>query len=1173
MLSDQGHRRGFRICIYEDGQPLPMQATRTREGVLWKEACALADQLLLTGFLPDAAQHVVPETGTQRTGGPASRRSRASRPSTHPQLSLIDAGWPSPQRFPHNSRLSKVRDVVDADLLASDNPLVITGFVSMDSLLALLDRVARSSRVEGVRLLLGYEPYSASRTPFRVGAQRYADEIADYWLERGISLYLSGAVLSAIELLENGRAEARISGEAGIVHAKMYRTEHAVTIGSSNYSRPGLVEHIEANVRFAAEDEPERFREAADFADRVWQQGQEYADGLIALLWQLLSAVTWQEALGRACAELLDGRWARSYQPVLPGGGSALWPSQEQGLAQAMWVLENVGSVLVADATGSGKTRLGAHLLAAALHRLVWGGGRTRRDMLPVLICPSSVLEVWRDAREECGFAAETYSDGQLSRGGADIGARIERVLRRAQVLAIDEAHRFLNRGASRTQRILFNNLADFVLLFTATPVNRGPRDLVAIVDLLGADNFDEDVLEVLGRLLRRGDNGEAMSASERSVLQRAIQRFTVRRTKAQLNALIDVEPDAYLDAEGKRCRFPEHKAQLYPCDETTRDRELARAIGEAAAKLQGLVLLQGELTLTRAQRNELLRRGATEQDYLDWRLVGARGLARHNVLAALRSSRAALVEHLRGTRTACAQSGVKAPKSTETGDVLGILESLGRRGPPPLRLNATGPEWLHDPAVYASACANEREIYEEIGRLGSELSDARERAKVELLVRLGQAHAVVLAFDSRLVTLADLERRLYAASEHEVVLATGSDAAGRRHVRKAAARGSTAKRLIALRSDSMAEGFNLQGASAVVHLDMPSVIRTAEQRAGRVDRLDSPHSTIEVWWPNDAEEFALRQDERFLDRYQFVADVLGANFSVPTEQGSVQPEEIIDELAKQERASAPWDGIADAFEPVRELVSGQNSLVPPSVYSQMRTSRATVVSSVSAVQADRPWAFFAVAGTEWGAPQWVFFSDLGASATTDLLTISQALREFLTGRDNRDWDEAAVTTQNEFLRKLRACEPELLPRKKRRALEELRWIVERYRGEAITSGDDSRVEVTRQLLGLLRPADADQPAVDAEAGLFDRSAVDLHALADAWLDAVRPVWYDHLRDRHRTRPLRLRDLRRALLGEYRLATEQLEDLVARARLVRPIDQRVVATIIGVAAAGARPGD
>jgi hypothetical protein len=55
-----------------------------------------------------------------------------------------------------------------------------------------------------------------------------------------------------------------------------------------------------------------------------------------------------------------------------------------------------------------------------------------------------------------------------------------------------------------------------------------------------------------------------------------------------------------------------------------------------------------------------------------------------------------------------------------------------------------------------------------------------------------------------------------------------------------------------------------------------------------------------------------------------------------------------------------------------------------------------------------------------------------------------------------------------------------------------------------------------------------DRPAhgrVSTQEGIFERSAVDLHGVADAWLNLIRPVWHEHLRDRGRTRPLRLRDL------------------------------------------------
>ena len=73
--------------------------------------------------------------------------------------------------------------------------------------------------------------------------------------------------------------------------------------------------------------------------------------------------------------------------------------------------------------------------------------------------------------------------------------------LRRAQVLCVDEGHNFLNVKSNRTKEIL-RNMADHVLLFTATPINRSVVDLLRIVDMLGADNLADDTLNMFKKLL-----------------------------------------------------------------------------------------------------------------------------------------------------------------------------------------------------------------------------------------------------------------------------------------------------------------------------------------------------------------------------------------------------------------------------------------------------------------------------------------------------------------------------------------------------------------------------------------------------------------------------------------------------------------------------------------------
>ena len=86
----------------------------------------------------------------------------------------------------------------------------------------------------------------------------------------------------------------------------------------------------------------------------------------------------------------------------------------------------------------------------------------------------------------------------------------------------------------------------------------------------------------------------------------------------------------------------------------------------------------------------------------------------------------------------------------------------------------------------------------------------------------------------------------------------------------------------IALCSDAMSEGLNLQGAAVIVHLDLPTTLRVAEQRVGRVDRMDTRHDTIEAWWPRDGTAFATRANERLALRIEESNSLLGSNLPMP---------------------------------------------------------------------------------------------------------------------------------------------------------------------------------------------------------------------------------------------------------------------------------------------------
>jgi hypothetical protein len=728
---------------------------------------------------------------------------------TEPQLGLAlsSLDWPASDRFPVNHGGARVWDLVWSDLTRSHGGLVVAGFASIAKLVELV--AARAPREEPghVRVLLGTEPFGTDRVSFGSAAASFTNDVRRYWVEeRGVSLRLSAKIVEALRALDEGWLTVRFVPGRTRLHAKIYLGDAAATIGSSNFTDAGLRSQFEGNARFEKVGDRQRFDETAKVAENLWLVGQPWDEELRALLVDLLQFVPWQEALARACADLLDGQWAERY--LSTGAGlSTLWPSQVAGIAEAMWVVENVGSVLIADATGSGKTRMGAHLTRAVRDRL-WSTGRVRGD-LTVLVCPPSVEEQWLRESVACGLTLRTVSHGLLSRPSLT-GRRVEEdEVGRAQILAVDEAHNFLARS-KRTEQVRDAN-ADHVLLFTATPINRGAEDLLSLIDLLGADNFQDETLDLLDQLGRR-DHDTVLTDAQQELLRKEIQRFTVRRTKSVLNDLVDQDTDAYRQpSTGRVCRYPVHVPRIYETGETEADQQIAEDIRAHAMALRGLSLLGGDLSVPATLRHEY-----TDERWLSMRLSAAAGLAAHHVLSALRSSTAALVEHLIGTEAAVRALGITGlKKSQSTGATIPKVARLLEQGPPRVELDCDVPAWLFDHEAWRTECGAELAHYNAVYRSASGLGNNRERAKAALISALAAHHPRILAFDRHPITIAAISPLIHANGV-QVITATGAATTLRKLVRNRFAADSDEPG-IALCTDVMSEGLNLQGASAIV--------------------------------------------------------------------------------------------------------------------------------------------------------------------------------------------------------------------------------------------------------------------------------------------------------------------------------------------------------------------
>lgn len=1057
--------------------------------------------------------------------------------------------WPSPQRFPHNEAGSTVERAVVDELRDADDVLIEVGYASLDRVIPFL--AARPAPATGlpVRLLFGTEPFPPGQGRKLAGKPLRA-EVRDFWLRRGISILLCTDVIQVIQMVKTGALQVRIAPSARRIHAKIYVSDRAASLGSSNFTEPGLRTQAEANVRFVP-GEKTRFEEARRLAEGFWQLGEDYTQDFIQLLEELLRWVTWQEALARACAALLEGDWAQQYLPAehIRSLRPPLWPHQVQGIVQALWIIENVGSALVADATGSGKTRMGGWLLRAVYDRCIRA---TQTFPFPAIISPPQVRDEWGRVLDETHLGWNVRSHGPLSNPKAVDHEAVLRAVAETDLLAVDEAHNFFN-TSQRTRRLV-GHYADNAILFTATPINKGTSDLLALVDLLGADNLSERCLELVARFRRRRALAPE-AASDVAAFREEIRKFCVRRTRRQLNDIAVKSPDRYRLPNGRHAKYPAHRAMFYECPASKEDLELAAQIDQRAAQLLGISRIGKALEVP-------LGLNLPDDRYLSQVRASARALARYHVLKCMRSSRAALLEHLLGTARAIEVEGSlpASAKRSHTGNIIATVQRLSGQVPE-WKLEAekeSCERWLWDPAAHRDACEREVALYLEIAELAKRISPEREERKLRHLRWLLERHEMVLAFDSHVLTLALFDHRLREMGVNAVVFVGAGGTQAKRRAKELLGPRSEGRGRIALCSDAFSEGLNLQGASTVVHLDTPTVIRTAEQRAGRVDRMDSRHDLVEVWWPKDPPQFAPRRADRIRERHEMVRELIGANLQLPRENDLSDEApldvEVVAREANVEVGSENAEELYDAFLPVRQLI-GPGGLVPMETYEQIRDSKAQVIACVGLLKSPTPWAFLAVGGLNRAAPRWLFFDEVRSTPLFDLSEVAGALGARLSaGAESRPRNARAAVLIRQFVDRLRGREREFLPPRRQRALLLLERCLGAWREDAVREMDRERVRALRAIESFVFPPSEQ----------MGEPFADPRSVADAWLRILRPRIRDALASRtRRRRPWRLDDLE-PLLRDDPIPVEELSAKLGAVPLIEPIERRVVAMIVGV---------
>lgn len=1057
--------------------------------------------------------------------------------------------WPDQLQFPLNikSQQRKVSSVVYQDIEDSTHYIILTGFTSLSNLVDLFGS-KEYKNLKKVKILLGFEPNLKGRKKYV--NLKLEKEIKDYWLKAGFSIMLGGAVLNLIDKIEKGFVEVKFLNK---LHAKIYVGNKYAILGSSNFSYNGLNIQDEANIRVSnfigSPKEKEQYDAIKQIAESYFEQATPYKEKLIELLKEIIKKVTWEEALARAIAEILEGHWLQDYKEILVKlERNTLWPTQWQGIAQAVTILQRHSNVLIADPTGAGKTKLCVSLILSLKQWLYENGKHHNTNSL--VVCPPLVKDKWgEEFRSLRRIDNIELSMGLLSNAGGRNQKKVLEDLSLANILVIDEAHNYLSPDSKRTN-LIKENRADFKMLITATPISRKVEDLLRLIELLDIDNLSDEHFEIYKELYYK----PYLAHREQNIkdLRNFISKFTVRRTKKYLNKEIDKNPAAYINKRASKCRFPKQISKTYRTLETNEDVLIVREINQLASSIKGITYL------TDFKKPDFeMSNPESIASYLTKRFHAGKALSVYMVRAKLRSSHVALVEHIEGSAHAMDYFSFEG-KSKETGDKLTKLEQIIRRGKLPRKYslfkNEFFPSWLNDKEEYLKACKEEYDIYKKISLLAKKLSGRREYGKVAKLKDISKKHANILAFDGTVITLYYF-KKLFEQNhpEQKILVASGSekDNESRKVMEEFNIQSNSTERYIALCSDKMAESIDLQKASCMMLLDMPSVLRIVEQRIGRVDRMDSQNAEIEIFWPEDSEEYSLKADERLIVVNDMVEQIYGSNFEVPEVLKKAvfsktdSTKAMIEEYTEFVEKDVSWSGIHDSFQPIVSLKEGPTALIDEKTYEQLKNVSAEVRTRVSFLESKGSgWCFLALRGDHIRSPKW-YFIDHNENIHTEFEDICMELRNVLGGNiQNLEWNDAAL---KKYVILFKRKERTLLPPKKKRSLEVAEYIIRK------------RLDSKNKL----EMKDSLQMMLDMLTGKAEE-IVDFERLADDWITVFQPYLDQKRKQGRKKRVLyNLHEIKKES-AKIPLSCDILNQFIENSIIAQAVDERVAACIIGV---------
>lgn len=380
---------------------------------------------------------------------------------------------------------------------------IATGYFEIGSL---LDLDGHWQKFDKIRILMGDEVTHRTKKAMLLAVKQRAEERLDESIEddKERDPFLTG-VDAIVAALVSGQIECRVYNRDKF-HAKTYITHgrfevigSQALVGSSNFTRPGLTQNVELNIKIESGSEVAQLQ---DWYEQHWKLAVDVSPDVVRVIQRHAQEFTPFDVYAQALRAMFadfdpgDDYWDNQL--------SRMFHKLDRYQQEAYWAMVAIarqhGGALLCDGVGLGKTYVGLVLL----ERLILHDNKR-----VVLLAPKSVKDsVWvPELRRHLPHIGgvdgsadfsnlSVFSHTDLSRP-LEFPERFERIAELADAVVIDEAHHFRNTGKRGDPEDLFTRsryykLYDLinegrhksVFLLTATPINNSLNDFKHLIEL-----------------------------------------------------------------------------------------------------------------------------------------------------------------------------------------------------------------------------------------------------------------------------------------------------------------------------------------------------------------------------------------------------------------------------------------------------------------------------------------------------------------------------------------------------------------------------------------------------------------------------------------------------------------------------------------------------------------